>query len=49
MLTLRHSLRAIVQRPGLSAIVILTLGLGLGANAAIFAIVDRMVLRPFTR
>jgi putative ABC transport system permease protein len=48
MPNIRHSLRAIVQRPGLSAIVILTLGLGLGANAAIFAIVDALVLRPFT-
>ncbi|HXW07019.1 MAG TPA: ABC transporter permease [Vicinamibacterales bacterium] len=44
----RHAMRSIVQRPALSAIVILTLALGLGANAAIFGIIDALVLRPFT-
>ena len=44
----RHALRAIVKRPSLSAIVIVTLALGLGANAAVFSIFDALVLRPFT-
>jgi putative ABC transport system permease protein len=44
----RHALRSIIKRPAMSAIVIGTLALGLGANAAIFSIVDALVLRPFT-
>lgn len=44
----RHALRAVVKRPGLSGILILTLALGLGANAAVFALIDALVLRPFT-
>ncbi len=47
-LEIRHSIRAIVKRPALAGILILTLALGLGANAAIFALVDALVLRPFT-
>jgi putative ABC transport system permease protein len=44
----RHAVRAIVKRPALSTIVIITLALGLGANAAIFSMIDALVLRPFT-
>ena len=47
-LEIRHALRAVVQRPALSAVLILTLALGLGANAAIFSIIDALVLRPYT-
>ncbi|HEY0299990.1 MAG TPA: hypothetical protein VGC36_01565, partial [Rhizomicrobium sp.] len=47
-LELRYSLRAIVKRPAMSAVVIVTLALGLGANVAVFAMVDALVLRPFT-
>jgi putative ABC transport system permease protein len=47
-LEFRHALRSILKRPAMSAIVILTLGLGLGANAAVFSIVDALILRPFT-
>ena len=36
------------KRPGLSALVILTLALGLGANAAVFENIDALILRPFT-
>ena len=32
----------------MSAIVVITLGLGLGANAAVFSMIDALVLRPFT-
>ena len=48
LLEVRHALRSIVKRPAMSAIVVGTLALGLGANAAIFSIVDALVLRPFT-
>jgi putative ABC transport system permease protein len=43
----RHALRAMLQRPATTAIVVLTLALGLGANAAIFGIIDALVIRPF--
>jgi putative ABC transport system permease protein len=44
----RHAFRAIVQRPSFSAIVVITLALGLGANAAVFSMIDALILRPFT-
>jgi predicted permease len=43
----RHALRGLARAPGFSAAVILTLGLGLGANAAMFGVIDRLMLRPF--
>ena len=43
----RHAIRAMLKRPATTAIVVLTLALCLGANAAIFAIVDSLVIRPF--
>jgi putative ABC transport system permease protein len=43
----RHAIRALLKRPTTTAIVVLTLALCLGANAAIFAIVDSLVIRPF--
>jgi predicted permease len=42
----RHALRGVRRRPGFAAAVILTLGLGLGANIAMFGIVDRLLFRP---
>ncbi len=47
-LELRHSLRALLKRPALSAIVVTTLALGLGANAVVFSMIDALILRPFT-
>ena len=41
-----YALRGILQRPAFAAVVILTLGLGLGATTAIFALLDAVVLRP---
>ncbi len=47
-LEVRHACRSILKRPAMSAIVVVTLALGLGANAAVFAMIDALVLRPFT-
>jgi predicted permease len=43
---LRASLRQFVREPGFTATVVLTLGLCFGANAAIFAVVHAVLLRP---
>lgn len=43
---LRYALRGMRLKPRFALGVILTLGLGIGANAAMFGIVDRLLFRP---
>src|SRR5690349_21263374 len=42
-----QSFRSLRKSPGLTVLVIGMLALGMGANAALFSIIDRVVLRPF--
>jgi len=43
---LRHGMRMLVKNPGFACVAILSIGIGVGANAAMFSVADGLVLRP---
>ena len=43
---LPHAMRGLLRSPGLTATVLITLGLGIGANAAVFTVFDHVFFRP---
>lgn len=44
---LRSALRWIARRPGLTSLSVASLALGIGANVAVFSVIDAVLFRPF--
>ncbi|MES1257862.1 MAG: ABC transporter permease, partial [Acidobacteriota bacterium] len=43
---IRYAFRTLLRNPGLTAVIVLSLGIGIGANSAIFSVVNALLLKP---